>query len=49
MFRRIEMHIAIDIRGSGNFAKALGFTFEGRCAAYAPDGRDFDLYARVRR
>jgi hypothetical protein len=49
MFRRIEMHIAVDIRGGANFARALGFAFEGRCTAYAPDGRDFDLYARVKR
>jgi hypothetical protein len=49
MFRRIEIHVGASIPGGANFAQALGFVFEGRCIAYAPDGRDFDLYARVRR
>lgn len=46
-FRRIEAFIRADRVWNRSFADALGFVHEGRLIAWAPDGADYDLYARV--
>jgi ribosomal protein S18 acetylase RimI-like enzyme len=47
-FRRVETGVVVDFEEGHRWAKMLGFEREGRMRAYTPDGRDCDLYARVR-
>lgn len=45
---RIEAAVASDFRAGHRLVRMLGFEFEGRMRAYAPDGADHDLYARIK-
>ena len=47
-WHRIEAAVASDFRAGHRLVRLLGFEFEGRMRAYAPDGADHDLYARVK-
>ncbi len=46
--RRIETAVDSDFAAGHRWARMLGFEREGRMRAYGLDGRDADLYARVR-
>ena len=47
-YQRIEMTVDCDFEAAHHWAKMLGFTMEAeRMRAYAPDGHDCSLYARV--
>jgi hypothetical protein len=46
--RRIETAVDSDFAAGHRWARMLGFAREGRMRAYGLDGRDADLYARVR-
>lgn len=48
-YRRIEMHVDAKHEQGKRWAEMLGFEYEGYERAYAPDGRDCLLYARVQR
>ena len=46
--QRLEMSVDCDHKAAHRWAKMLGFTMEAeRMKAYAPDGHDCSLYARV--
>ena len=49
-FRRLEMTVDHDFENGRRWARTLGFRLEtpDGMAAWSPDGRTFDLYARVR-
>ena len=46
--RRIETTVRSDFAEGARWARMLGFEREGKMRAYSPDGRDYDLYARIR-
>lgn len=46
-FRRIEASVKCDFQPGHRWIKMLGFEREGTMRCYAPDGDDYDLYARV--
>jgi hypothetical protein len=46
--RRIEATVDSEFAAGHRLMQMLGFRREGRMVAYLPDGRDCDLYARVR-
>lgn len=46
--RRIETSVYHEFAAAHRWARLLGFRWEGLMRGYAPDGRDCDLYARVR-
>jgi hypothetical protein len=46
-FRRIETAVATHFEQGHRWAQLLGFKNEGTMSGYAPDGSDYDLYARV--
>lgn len=46
--RRFEIAVDSEFPEGKRWAKLLGLTFEGRMKAYGSDGRDHDLYARVK-
>lgn len=47
-FRRIEASVKSDFVQGHRWAQMLGFKREGTMRAYAPNGDDHDLYARVK-
>jgi hypothetical protein len=47
-FRRVETAVACDFQQGHRWAQMLGFEREGTMKHYTPDGRDCDLYARVK-
>lgn len=47
-WRRIEATVDPDFDAAQRWIRALGFRLEGTMRAYTPDGRDNDLFARVR-
>ncbi len=47
--RRIETFVDAEFPEGRRWMSMLGFKQEGRMEAFSPCGRDFDLYARVRR
>ena len=47
-YRRIETAVSSDFEQGHRWAKLLGFENEGTMRAYTPDGRDCDLYARIK-
>lgn len=47
-YRRIETPVDVEFEQGHRWARLLGFEREGRMRAYTPDGRDCDLYARVK-
>lgn len=47
-YRRIETSVATQFAEGHRWARLLGFVNEGTMRAYTPDGRDCDLYARVK-
>lgn len=47
-WRRIEMIVDCSFTAGHRWAHALGFHREGTMLAYTPDGRDCDMYARIR-
>lgn len=46
--RRVETAVDSDFAAGHRWARLLAFDREGRMRGYTPDGRDADLYARVR-
>jgi hypothetical protein len=46
--RRVETSVDSDFAEGHRWARLLGFENEGRMRAYTPDGRDCNLYARVK-
>jgi RimJ/RimL family protein N-acetyltransferase len=46
--RRIEAAVDVGFVEAHRWIEMLGFTYEGTMKAYTPDGRDSDLYARIR-
>lgn len=46
-FRRVETAVKTDFQQGHRWAELLGFSNEGTMSGYAPDGSDYDLYARV--
>lgn len=46
-FRRLELLVRAGRSWCDSFSRALGFTLEGRCVAFGPDGDDYLMYARV--
>ena len=46
--RRVEATVDSGFMAAHRLMLMLGFKREGRMIAYLPDGRDCDLYARVR-
>lgn len=46
--RRVEIAVDSEFPEGKRWAKMLGLTYEGRMRAYGTDGRDHDLYARVK-
>jgi len=47
-YRRIETSVATQFAEGHRWARMLGFVNEGTMRAFTPDGRDCDLYARVK-
>lgn len=47
-YRRIETSVDCDFAEGHRWARLMGFENEGRMRAFTPDGRDCDLYARVK-
>jgi len=47
-WRRIEMTVDVRHAAAAAWAERLGFEREGMMRAYAPDGRDCFLYAKVK-
>lgn len=45
--RRIETTVASKFPEGHRWARMLGFEREGTMTAFAPDGADYDLYARI--
>jgi RimJ/RimL family protein N-acetyltransferase len=48
-FRRIETLVRSDFKAGWRWAHLLGFQYEGTLRAFWPDGRDADLFARIKR
>ena len=48
-WRRVETFVDAEFAEGHRWMGMLGFAHEGRMTAFSPDGRDFDLYARVRK
>ena len=48
-YRRLETMVDPTHAAAVRWITRLGFEREGTCRSYAPDGRDLDIYARVRR
>jgi hypothetical protein len=46
--RRVEIAVDSEFAEGKRWAKMLGLTFEGRMRGYGVDGRDHDLFARVK-
>lgn len=46
--RRVEIAVDSEFPEGKRWAVLLGLTFEGRMRGYGTDGRDHDLYARVK-
>lgn len=46
-FRRVETAVRTDFDAGHRWARMLGFDREATMRGYAPDGYDYDLYARV--
>lgn len=46
--RRLEIAVDSEFKEGKRWAKMLGLTFEGTMKSYSPDGRDCDLYARIK-
>lgn len=47
-YLRVEMTVDSDFVNGHRWARLLGFEFEGHMKKYTPNGKDCDLYARVR-
>lgn len=47
-FRRVETSVTCNFPNGRRWAGLLGFVLEGTMKAFTPDGRDCDLYAKVR-
>lgn len=47
-WRRIEASVDVDFQEGQRWIRLLGFEHEGRLRAYTPDGRDNDLFSRVK-
>ena len=47
-YHRIETAVSTDFEQGHRWAQLLGFENEGTMRAYTPDGRDCDLYARIK-
>lgn len=47
-FRRIETSVTCNFENGRRWAEMLGFEREGIMKSFTPDGRDCDLYAKVR-
>ena len=47
-FRRIETSVTCNFENGRRWAQSLGFAYEGTMKAFTPDGRDCDLFAKVR-
>lgn len=47
-FRRIETSVTCNFENGRRWAQSLGFVYEGTMKAFTPDGRDCDLFAKVR-
>jgi len=47
--RRIEAAVDVGFEEGHRWMRLLDFNHEGRLEAYAPDGHDVDLYARIKR
>jgi GNAT superfamily N-acetyltransferase len=46
--RRVEAWVDVEFPEAHRWMEMLGFRREGRMARFTPDGRDADLYAKVR-
>ena len=46
--KRVEAHVDPSEESHRRFITMLGFELEGRMRAFSPDGRDFELYARIK-
>lgn len=47
-YKRIETAVSTDFEQGHRWAKLLGFEREGTMKSYAPNGDDYDLYARIK-
>lgn len=47
-YRRIETPVDVEFAEAHRWARMLGLQREGTMRAFTPDGRDCDLYARVK-
>lgn len=47
-WRRVEASVDCEFEAGQRWIRLLGFQHEGRMRGYTPDGRDQDLFARVR-
>jgi hypothetical protein len=47
-WRRVEAYVEAGYRNGTRWVEALGFEFEGLLKGFMPDGKDMNLYARVR-
>ena len=47
-WRRIEATVDVGFDAGGRWIRMLGFEHEGRLRGYTPDGRDQELFARVK-
>lgn len=47
-WRRVEASVDCDFQAGQRWIRLLGFSYEGTMRAYTPDGRDQDLFARVK-
>lgn len=47
-FNRLETAVKTDFAEGHRWARMMGFVREGTMRGYAPDGCDYDLYARVK-
>ena len=47
-YRRIEATVLLSFAPAHRWVELMGFQFEGIMRAYAPDGSDHALYARIR-
>ena len=48
-WRRIEATVDCEFKAGQRWIKLLGFEHEGRLHCYTPDGKDHDLFARIRK
>jgi RimJ/RimL family protein N-acetyltransferase len=47
-WRRMEATVDVDFEAGQRWVRMLGFEHEGRLRGYTPDGRDQDLFAKVK-